>query len=337
VQSDGTASILVVDNDCEHLQALKAHLASRGFTVHTAENGRDALKSILSDGSRIIISDWTMPALTGAELCRMIRRHEGVAFAYLILVSGSKTSEQCIEQAFAAGADDFLAKPINLRELDARLEAALRMCRLYREIEHRTREACSANARLSVANEQLEVANEKLRYVAVTDALTGLPNRRHIIKRLDEAWHASSRHGAPLACAIIDIDHFKAVNDTHGHITGDIVLREVAQSMALEVRGGEVLGRFGGEEFLLVLPNSGVDEAATAAERLRAAIGEMRVPVAGTKLGVTISVGVAERLARMGSVEDLLAVADEALYAAKRAGRDAVRRSPVLDGSKPLA
>jgi len=335
VHSAGNTSILVVDNEHEHLRVLRDHLASRGFQVHTAENGKDALKSILNEGSRIVISDWTMPGLSGVELCRTIRRHEGVAFAYVILIGEPGASEDRIEEAFAAGADEFLAKPINLRELDARLEAALRMCRLYREIEQRTREACSANARLSVANAQLETANEKLRYVAVTDALTGLPNRRHILMRLDEAWQVSTRHKTPLACAVIDVDHFKSVNDTHGHMVGDVVLREVAQSMLLAVRGGEVLGRFGGEEFLLLLPNSGVESAAVAAERLRQTIEEMRVPVPGTKLGVTISLGVAERLPTMSSSEDLLGMADDALYAAKRAGRNSVRRRPVPEEAKP--
>jgi diguanylate cyclase (GGDEF)-like protein len=257
-----------------------------------------------------------------------------VAFAYVILITGTHLGESSVTEAFTAGADDFLIKPINLTELDARLQPALRMCRLYRELEHRTRDACSANARLSVANEKLEAANEKLRYVAVTDELTGLPNRRHIIKRLEEAWQASSRHRTPLACTIIDVDHFKAVNDTYGHLTGDVVLREAAQSMLLAVRAGEVLGRLGGEEFLLVLPHSDMDEAATAAERLRQTIERMRVPVGDSHLSVTISLGVAERVEHMADAEALLGMADEALYAAKRAGRNTVRRRPVADESK---
>ena len=324
-------SILVVDDDSDLVCLLSRQLTEAGYNVRPAGTGAEAFGIMLNDGPRIVIADWIMPGMDGIELCRRIRRHEGVAFAYIVLVTATQTSDAQLEEAFRAGADDFLLKPINPAELLARLQAAERICRLHEELDLRTRDACSANARLSVAYEQLAIANEKLHEVAITDELTGLPNRRQIIDRLKQEWKASTRRDTPLSCVIIDIDHFKAVNDTYGHPAGDTVLRAAAKALQASARGDEGIGRLGGEEFLLICPQTVASQAAVAAERLRRTIDDMQIHIDDTSIHVTISLGAADRAATTKDIEALLSRADAALYAAKNAGRNAVR--VISDGS----
>jgi len=318
-------SILVVDDDSDYVCLVSRDLTEAGYDVRPAGTGGEALGIMLNDGPRIVIADWVMPGMNGIELCRRIRRHEGIAFAYIVLVTATQTGQAQLEEAFRAGVDDFLVKPVNPAELLARLQAAERICRLHEELDLRTRDACSANARLSVAYEQLALANKKLHEVAITDELTGLPNRRRIIERLEHEWKASIRRDTPLSCVVIDIDHFKAVNDTYGHVVGDAVLRSASRALRTTARGHEEIGRLGGEEFLLICPLTTAREAAVAAERLRRAIDDMQIHVNETSIHVTISLGVADRVATTQDVEALLSSADTALYAAKDAGRNAVR------------
>ena len=308
--------ILVVDDDAFILSMLTKYLSDAGYEVLTASTGVEALRIIHSEGCPLVITDWMMPEMDGLDLCRAIRASEGVGFAYVIMLT-AQTDEDSLAKAFDAGADDYLAKPCRKQELLARLKAGVRAL---------TSEAKVAMQQLAIhkTNAELETLNDKLQRMATTDELTGLPNRREAMARLADYWAAANRADEPLACMMLDIDHFKRCNDTHGHDVGDAVLRDTARVLKRCARAGETVFRLGGEEFVVLCPGATTETAAVGADRLRAAVEANRIEQGRVSLGVTISVGVAERSHRSSSPDDLLKLADGALYEAKRSGRNRV-------------
>ncbi len=316
--------VLAVDDDPFALALLVRHLSSAGHQVLTARNGKEALKVLLEEGAPMVITDWSMPEMDGLQLCRTIRIHEGIPFTYVIVLTANTEEDHTID-AFEAGTDDYLAKPFRERELLARVQAGQRIIRLREDLERRSRDVHHSNAELAVANEKLAEANHRLNHMATTDELTGLLNRREALNRLYEYWSTSLRHGDPLSCIAIDIDHFKNFNDRYGHATGDWVLRETAAVLRRTARRGESVCRLGGEEFLILCPKATHNMAAVGAERLRLAVESNRLVGGGSSLNVTVSLGVAERTLTMSGHDDLLRAADTALYEAKNAGRNTVR------------
>ncbi len=309
--------VLVAEDDRATLMLLERHLQSSGYRVLTASNGAEAMRVLLAHGPQIVVTDWMMPEMDGLELCRAIREHEGAGFVYTIILTALSDEDRLVE-AFDAGADDFLVKPFNRKELLARIRAGDRIVRLEHDLAARTRE-------MHLQNAQLAIVNDKLNTMAITDELTGLFNRRAAMDRLRDHWAGSSRHGQPLTCISLDIDHFKAINDAHGHDFGDVVLREVANVLLNTVRVGESCCRVGGEEFLVICPSTTAEMGGRAAERLRAAVERREIRHHNTVLGVTMSLGVAERVVGMEAMDDMLKAADEALYTAKRSGRNRVQ------------
>lgn len=306
--------ILIVDDDPSMLRLLEKFLSMDGYEVFKARNGAEAVSILYDKGPQIVITDWEMPEMDGLELCRTIRSSELVGFIYTVILTAHADK---IVEAFDAGADDFLSKPPRRGELLARLKAATRITKLEADLARRNREIQKVNAELSILNSKLE-------RMATTDELTGLANRREALNRLNECWATSTRYGQPLACVLLDIDHFKQFNDTYGHDVGDLVLRETARILALSARTGETVCRLGGEEFLVVCPNVTVEAVTAAAERLRAAVEANKVKRRDQLLTVTVSLGVAQRRDGMATPDELLKEADEALYAAKRSGRNRV-------------
>jgi len=289
-------------------------------------SGERALDRVRAEPPHIVITDWQTSAMTGIELCRRLRDLRDIAWIYSIILTAYESTDHVLE-AFEAGADDFLTKPFDIRELLARVRVGERVVVLERELAKQTDETRRSSARLELANRELARVNERLRQMARTDELTGLGNRRAAMDELARAWHDAQRYGTPLACVIFDIDHFKLVNDTHGHDVGDAALVEIAREVQRCVRLNEQAFRIGGEEFLLICPRSSETDAAMAAERIRAAIDRMRMQICGTDMHCTISFGVAERSESMEDASDLLRIADRALYAAKNAGRNRVERA----------
>jgi diguanylate cyclase (GGDEF)-like protein len=316
-------TILVVDDDSDQLNALSACLNAAGYRVLTARNGHEALHVLLTEGPPLVITDWKMPAMNGIDFCRSIRRHEGILFVYIILLT-AQNDEEHMAEAFKAGADDFLPKPFQRRELLARVQAGERLTRLHADLEHQRRELHRVNAEMAVANQQLADVNVKLIRLATSDELTGLVNRREAMSRMAEYWAASVRHGDSLACIAVDIDHFKSFNDRFGHATGDFVLKETASILRWAARREESVCRVGGEEFLVLCPKATAVKAAVGAERLRMAVESQRWCHEAGILRATISLGVAERTEEMTGPEDLLNAADAALYEAKKGGRNRV-------------
>ena len=321
---DWSTRILVVDDDPAWVKLLEKHLTDEGHEVLTAQNGREGMRVVPEQGPQLVITDWLMPEMDGLEFCRALRAHEGVPFVYVIIVTAQREKERTLE-AFQAGVDDFLTKPVQKDEILARLWAAQRIIQLQTDLDRQYREVHLVNAKMALAARELEAANEKLHQLATTDELTGLLNRREAMNRLAEHWASTERHGEPLACIMVDIDHFKGFNDQYGHAFGDLVLKETSHMLQNTTRIEERACRIGGEEFLIICPKATVQEAAEGAERIRRAVEAQAIRCGRLKLTVTISLGVAERTALTATCDDLLRAADEALYAAKAGGRNTVR------------
>ncbi len=308
--------VLIVDDDAAILRLLEKQLGLAGYEVLSACDGREALKIMQQEGPQLVITDWTMPGMDGIELIRAIRSSEGTGFVFVIMLTAHAGTSRIVE-AFEAGADDFLPKPVNREELLARLTAGVRIIGLEADLAKERRDVHRANA-------EMALLNRKLKRMATTDELTQLVNRREALRRLGEHWATAERYNHPFSCMMLDIDHFKRFNDTYGHDAGDVVLRTVADTLQRLVRTGETVCRLGGEEFLVLCPNSTAQMAVVGAERLRVGIESSRIEHDGVALDVTVSAGVAGRDGSADTPGDLLKRADDALYAAKRAGRNRV-------------
>jgi diguanylate cyclase (GGDEF)-like protein len=257
---------------------------------------------------------------------RALRWTSGGGRVYFIAV-GDPAGAAAVQEALGAGADDYLERPLTPAALVARLYVARRVIRQQQEREMDLGDLQRYAAELAEANQRLHEA-------ALTDSLTGLHNRRAAMEHLGREWEAATRSARPLGCLVLDIDHFKRVNDAHGHEAGDAVLQEVATLLRSVARRSDIVCRMGGEEFCVLCPNTGLEEAQRYAERLRERVQAATFEAGGAGLSVTISVGVAVRDARMHYPADLLRAADAAVYAAKRAGRNRVGLTMPLENAR---
>lgn len=314
VSDDGPTRVLLVDDDPRMLGLIAHHLRREGYEVLTAGSSSEGLTAALEHHPQIVITDWMMPGMSGIELCRSLRRSKAGAKMYVLLVTARGEDEQIVE-AFDAGADDYVVKPFNPRILLARVRAGVRTIQLRERIEQ------SERSRLRQVAE-LGIMTRRLRAAALTDPLTDLPNRRYAMKRLKQEWETARRTGRPLSVIMCDVDHFKQVNDEHGHDTGDVVLREVAGVLRTSGRTSDVLCRVGGEEFIVIHAATDIETTVRAAERLREAVARLAIDHGTYRSGVTMSLGVAQRLPGMAGIDELIKAADEALYAAKASGRN---------------
>ena len=309
--------VLLVDDDPTGrmvTQGLLDHLL--GCTVHTAENGKEALALALEVMPQIVITDWRMPVMDGLEFCRALRATDWGQSMYVVMLTGEEDDEKIIE-AFEAGVDDYLTKPIHVRALSARMRAALHYVKLLEAWE-------SDRAQLKQFAAELAISNRRLEHSAMTDMLTELPNRRSGMEALARFWSSSRRTGRSVAALMIDVDHFKPINDRYGHAVGDRVLQCVATAIKAAARKDDSVSRIGGEEFLLVCHDADARTALLAAERLRRMIKALTINVSGVDIQATVSIGVASIEASMQMEDEMLSAADKALYVAKNAGRDRV-------------
>ena len=309
-------NLLVVEDDRATLLLVEHVLKGLGHTVHCAPDGNAGLALAMSVRPQIIVSDWIMPGLDGVSFCKALRQTEEGQQMYFIILSALEQDDQLVE-AFESGVDDYLTKPFTPRVLAARLRAGQRVIKLQEDARRD-----SENLRRFAA--ELAVANRRLQQAALTDPLTGLPNRRYGMERLEQEWAASSRSQRPLTCMVVDVDQFKQVNDTYGHDSGDVVLRQVAAVLRKEMRTEDVICRLGGEEFLVISPDTAISAALNLAERLRMAVSKVRGSSANITHNTTVSIGVSQRDPAMIRMDELIKAADNALYEAKRAGRNRV-------------
>ncbi len=308
--------ILVVDDDPTCLRLIEKILSKAGHEVTTAKDGADALNLSLQQAPQLVVTDWMMPRMNGIELCGALRRSEELARTYVIVVTGDESGGNLVE-AFESGVDDYLEKPVDKRALLARLRAGQRVIALQERVEQDREKIRKAMAKIGVANRQLK-------HLALYDQLTTLPNRRYAIDRIEQEWDRSVRGGTPFLCMLLDIDHFKKVNDTWGHDAGDVVLQSTALVMKKCMRSSDVVCRFGGEEFLAICPSADLEVAKELGNRLRRSIETNIIDTPEFQGNVTVSIGVAGRSQEVESPKDVIKLADEALYAAKEAGRNKV-------------
>ena len=309
--------VLVAEDDPLQLTLITKLVQAAGHSVIGTADGRAALRTALETNPDVVITDWMMPEMNGFELCRSLRQTKFGRQLYLIIMTSNGEEERLVE-AFEAGADDYLVKPLRARPLQARIRAAVRMIELQREVELERENIRQMTAELAVVNRKLEQA-------AFTDALTTLPNRRYLIKRLKQEWALISRNGGKLSCMVLDIDRFKSINDTYGHDVGDLVLKKVASILQSVTRDSDVVCRHGGEEFVVVCPGSDLQAATNGAERLRSKIESGTLgQFEQFEHAITVSVGVATRNSQMRDEDTLLKAADEELYRAKESGRNRV-------------
>jgi diguanylate cyclase (GGDEF)-like protein len=311
--------IVVLEPDAPTRLRLEAELRNAGYEVIALAASEDALDAINQLGSCIVIADYHAPNISGLELCATIRELcelQALGLVYAVLLT-SDPDYKLIVNGLESGADEVIAKPYHTEELFARLRVGTRVLRLQEEVTRRQMEIHKANAEMAILNRRLEK-------LAHTDSLTGLANRRSVLERLHDQWALAERLNHPLSVIMIDVDHFKQINDTCGHKSGDEVLCEIANTIRRTTRRYDICGRFGGEEFIIVCPETPVVHAALVAERLRAEVAQLRIQVSGREITPTVSAGVAPRLQRTSSAEDLIHAADEQLYSAKRNGRNRV-------------
>ena len=317
---DGNLRVLVVDADPGIRTRLATLLAAAGYRVSEAQSGRAGFDQALEVQPHIMIAECVMPGMDGVELTRALRATKLGRAIYILILTTLDTEEKLIE-VFDAGADDFMSKPLNARVLGARLRAGQRVMTLQQEIERDREEIRRFAAELAVTNSRLQEA-------ALTDVLTGLPNRRYAIERFQQEWQHANRSKRPLACLMIDVDNFKAINDTHGHDVGDAVLKQTAQAIKSGLRGEDVICRTGGDEFIVICPETDLAAALLCGERVRKAVADVK-PTTGAPdmqctIGISISVGVAARGMDTPDIDALIKRADEGAYQAKQRGRNCV-------------
>jgi two-component system, cell cycle response regulator len=309
--------VLIAEDDMVSRRLLEATLTKWGYEVVITRDGVEAWEVLQRPAPPpLAILDWMMPGMDGVEVCRKVRQRGQEPYIYLLLLTTKGRKENIIE-GLDAGADDYLTKPFDPHELQVRLRTGKRIVTLQSDLID---------------------AREALRIQATHDALTGVWNRRAILEMLGNELARSRRDGLPVAVVMADLDHFKHINDTHGHMVGDTVLCEAVSRMRNMLRPYDAIGRYGGEEFLVVLPGCIAQDAFKLAERLRIGIGQEPVKIPTGAIAVTSSLGVAasDEIATLDA-SALIRAADMALYRAKAAGRNCVELATVTDITVHLA
>jgi diguanylate cyclase (GGDEF)-like protein len=293
--------VLVADDSRIYRKLVEQALSAKQYEVIFAKSGHEAIDLFSQHDPSLVITDWQMPDLSGIELCEHIRNHPKKSYTYLIILTGM-TEKHDLVKGLAAGADDYLTKPFHSDELLARVGVGRRIVDLHRE---------------------REAKNVLLKELALTDSLTGLVNRRAVEEWATRQLNGALRYGFTFHVVLADLDHFKAVNDTHGHEAGDTVLKKFSEILKSNSRRSDICGRVGGEEFLFVLTHTTQANAKIVIERIRQQLEAIRFDFEGSTLRVTASFGLASfEGTQTADFSRLVSQAGAALYAAKRSGRN---------------
>ncbi len=304
--------VLIADDSATSRAMLRTAVSSWGYEVVLAEHGAQAWDILAQpDPPPMAILDWVMPHLTGPEVCRKVREMGREPYTYILLLTSKNTKVETVE-GLEAGADDYIVKPFDQHELQVRLRVGKRIVDLQIDLLQ---------------------AREELRDRANKDLLTMLPNRSAISTALEQELSRSHRDHRTVGIVLLDIDHFKKINDTYGHFAGDAVLRETAARLRGNMRTYDLVGRYGGEEFLVILPNCDLEQAAHQAERMRQRLHASTMIVDGREMRVSASFGVTVSDGSERRLEAFVRVADEALYRAKANGRNCVKSLALADSA----
>lgn len=296
--------ILIADDKAVNRRLLKSMVAEMGMESIEAQDGEEACNILKrEDAPQIVLLDWVMPKLNGLEVCKRIalERSQSQKYRYIILVT-SKDKDDEISEGFLAGADDYITRPFNRNELRMRLNVGVRIVQMQRDL--------------------LKLLH--------WDPLTNALNRRAALERLDEEIKRATRNQLPLSIAMLDIDHFKQINDTHGHLIGDLVLKEVVTRIFHALSSYDLIGRYGGDEFILLFPNTKLADATLICSHIQNAFTQNPIISADLELFVTVSIGVTSQSSETDLADTLIHHADDALYKAKRQGRNQVYKLAVL-------
>ncbi len=302
--------VLLADDDPVTRKILEAALKKWGYEVVICSDGSEAWRELQkTDCPKLAMIDWMMPKMDGPTICRRLREDSNRPYTYIILFT-SKDKREDLLKGLDAGADDYLIKPFDRTELKLRLKIGERIVRLQ---------------------DQLIQARDDFQYQASHDPLTGLYNRRVIMDRLQSEMDRAAAANSPLSVALVDIDNFKSVNDNFGHLVGDKALKQVAEKINHALGNNGTIGRYGGEEFIIIMPDLAIDRAFKQAENIRkSTMGAIIQEMDGAS-SISLSVGVAQGLPETGiTVDDIIKAADTALYQAKKNGRNRVEKAEAL-------
>ncbi len=295
--------ILIIEDELIFRRMVKKYLLEAGYEIVEAEDGLSAWELFQKEPFQLVITDWMMPGLDGPALVQKIRTSGQKSYTYIIMLTAMDDKDNIV-LGLESGADEYLTKPFNSRELIARVASGMRILRL---------------------EEELMQARMQMEALAMHDGLTGLLNRRAIEEYAEAEFNMANRKKQAMSVILLDIDHFKNVNDRFGHKFGDVVLRRVAQTLKEDLRNYDRVGRWGGEEFLLILPDTELKDAVTVAERLRSKTAAAQISLEnGESFSIHISLGTACTTGQFQSLAKLIDAADQALYQAKQSGRDRV-------------
>ncbi len=300
---DRQMKILIAEDDRISSRILEKNLTDWGYQAVLARSGEEAWSSLRDADLRMAILDWMMPGMDGIEICRKTRRRKKYKYTYIILLS-AKDRKQDIIAGLSSGADDYMTKPVNFLELKARLQTGRRIVDL---------------------EDKLLLIQNQLKDLASRDSLTKLWNRAEISKFLQEELERGQREQKPTGVIMVDIDYFKKINDFYGHHIGDKAILFIVSRLKRNMRKSDKIGRYGGDEIIIVIPNCGIHDITIVAERLRAAIARRGIKTEADTIPLTISVGcVSSASSPLPTAERLIKQSDEALLKAKNRGRNCV-------------
>jgi two-component system cell cycle response regulator len=322
MRSSGKSTILIVDDNVHNLQVLAVIVEKLGCDSVLAMDGQQALEYVEIERPDLILLDVMMPRMDGYEICSLFKKNSQLKDIPVIFLT-AKSEIEDIVKGFEVGGVDYVIKPFNAIELKARIKTHLSLKKSNDEIRSANEELREANNIIEKKNSQLKEMMEQLELAAKTDMLTGLYNRRHMMAKIEEEVSKFKRHKRSFSFIMADIDFFKKVNDIYGHNGGDYVLKVVANILSTSIRAVDTVARWGGEEFLIMLPEVEVEGAGISAERIRKNVAERLLHYQGVDFTVTITLGVAT-FTMNDEIDEAIKRADDALYAGKARGRNCV-------------